>query len=67
MGLVAFLRCRGFQLLNLKQRGDRTAFVFDEQDNRKKLVMDYFNGAEVSCIDFLNRLQEAKTLMRQMG
>jgi hypothetical protein len=67
IGLVAFLRCKGFDLLNLKKRGDKTAFVLNEQSDRRKLVMDYFNGAEVSCRDFMNRIQEAKTLIHQVG
>ena len=66
LGLVAFLRCNGFQIIDLTQQGTKTAFILDDRTDRKALVISYFNGAQVSCIDFLNRLQEAKTLMRQM-
>ena len=66
LGLVAFLRCKGRLLVDTKKDGGKVTFVFEEHPAIKQYVLDYFNGAEVSAIDFLNKLQESKTIMRQM-
>jgi len=66
MGIVAFLRCKGYKVSDLKRDGSKVVFVFDDQAERKQLVLDYFNGAQVSCIDFQTKLVEARTMMRQI-
>lgn len=67
MGLTAYLRCKGLAIKELKQDRGKVTFVLKVvAQNVQQYVMDYFNGAEVSAIDFLNKLNETKTLMRQI-
>lgn len=67
MGLTAYLRCKGLPVLELKQHKGKITFVLAVGAcNVEQYVIDYFNGAEISAIYFLSKLNHTKTLMRQM-
>jgi hypothetical protein len=67
MRLTAYLRCKGLAVVELKQDKGKITFVLAVGScNIRQYVMDYFNGAEISAIAFMNKLNETKTLMRQI-
>ncbi|MFH1890975.1 MAG: DUF5659 domain-containing protein [Candidatus Kuenenbacteria bacterium] len=62
---AVFLLANGFKLIEIdKTNPRRFCFVFQDQENRGKLLEDYFNGnARIDPRQFVSSIKELKTLM----
>jgi len=62
---AVFLLAKGFRLVEIdKTNPRRFCFVFEDQDNRTKLLEEFFNGsAKVEPRQFVSSIKELKTLM----
>ncbi len=61
--LAAYLKAKGLRFLNKKRSGNRYVFIFDDREDIKKLVQDYFNDGLVEITVFKNAIQDLKTIM----
>ena len=62
---AVFLLASDFKLLEIdKTNPRRFCFVFQDQENRAKLLEDFFNGkARIEPRQFISSIKELKTLM----
>ena len=62
--LACFLRCVGYELLDLRPEGRRRVFVFRDTDTRRGDVMAFFrNGASVRPLAFASTIKDMKALL----
>jgi len=62
--LACFLRCRGYELLDLKSEGRRRVFVFRDGSARRDDVMAFFGGgAAVPPLTFSSIIKDMKALL----
>lgn len=62
--LSSFLRCRGFQIENIKQNNGRTLFIFKESPELRLAILEYANDAAVSVRSFCSTMRDLKALTR---
>ena len=62
--LTSFLRCRGFQIENIKQNNGRTLFIFQESQELRGAILDYANDAAVSVRSFCSTMRDLKAITR---
>jgi hypothetical protein len=62
--LASFLRCRGFQLSNIKENNGRTTFIFEDSPELRTAILDYANDASVSVRTFTNTMRDLKAITR---
>ena len=62
--LTSFLRCRGFQIENIKQNNGRTLFIFQESPELRTAIIDYANDAAVSVRTFCSTMRDLKAITR---
>ena len=62
--LTSFLRCRGFQIENIKQNNGRTLFMFHESPELRTAILDYANDAAVSVRTFCSTMRDLKAITR---
>ena len=62
---AVFLLANEFKLIKIDKTDPRRfCFVFQDQENRVKLLEDYFNGnARIEPRQFVSSIKELKTLM----
>jgi hypothetical protein len=62
--LACFLRCTGYELLNLRSEGRRKIFVFRDQPTRREDVLAFYGDAMVvSPLVFSSTIKEMKALL----
>jgi predicted RNA-binding protein YlxR (DUF448 family) len=63
--LAAFLRAKGFQLLDInKTNPQRALFIFKDKEGRESLVEDFlFGRAEIEPKSFVSAIKELKQLL----
>ncbi len=62
--LACFLRCVGYELLDLRPEGRRRGFVFKDTDARRGDVMAFYgNGASVRPLAFFSTINDMKALL----
>ena len=62
--LACFLRCLGYELLDLRPDGQRRVFVFRDSVARRKDVMAFFGGgATVPPLAFSSTIKDMKALL----
>jgi hypothetical protein len=62
--LTSFLRCRGFQIENIKQNNGRTLFVFQESPELRLAILDFANDAVVAVRSFCSTMRDLKAITR---
>lgn len=62
--LTSFLRCRGFQIENIKQNNGRTLFTFQESPELRLAILDFANDAVVAVRSFCSTMRDLKALTR---
>lgn len=62
---AVFLLASGYKLIKIDKTDPRRfCFVFQDQENRARLLEDFFNGsAKVEPRQFVSSIKELKTLM----
>ena len=62
--LACFLRCVGYELLDLRPEGRRRVFVFRDTNARRGDVMAFFgDGASVRPLAFASTIKDMKALL----
>jgi hypothetical protein len=62
--LACFLRCTGYELLNLRDEGRRKVFVFQDRATRRDDVMAFYgDGATVRPLAFAASIKDMKGLL----
>ena len=61
--LSAFLKARGMRLKDKFRTGNKFVFIFDDRDDRKELIQEFFNDGSVSITAFKNAIQDLKTMV----
>ncbi len=61
--LSAYLKAKGLRLLDKQRSGNRFIFIFDDRDDRKELIQEFFNDGMVSITAFKNAIQDLKTMV----
>lgn len=62
--LTSFLRCRGFQIENIKQNHGRTLFIFQESPELRHAILDFANDATVAVRSFCSTMRDLKAITR---
>jgi hypothetical protein len=63
--LACFLRCSGYELLDLRPEGRRKVFVFADRPTRRADVMAFYgDGAAVPPLAFSSTIKDMKALLR---
>jgi hypothetical protein len=62
--LACFLRCTGYELIDLRAEGPRKIFVFRDRATRAKDVMAFYgNGVAVPPLAFSSTIKDMKALL----
>ena len=62
--LACFLRCLGYELLDLRPEGRRRVFVFRDRQGRRDDVMAFYgDGAAVPPLAFSSTIKNMKALL----
>jgi DNA-binding beta-propeller fold protein YncE len=62
--LTSFLRCRGFQIENIKQNNGRTLFFFQDSPELRRAILDFANDAAVNVRSFCSTMRDLKAITR---
>ena len=62
--LASFLRCRNFQINDIKRLSGRTVFVFDDSPQLRGAVLEYANDGAVSVRSFCSTMRDLKAITR---
>jgi hypothetical protein len=62
--LACFLRCAGYELIDLRAEGRRKVFVFRDRPTRRKDVMAFYgDGTLVPPLAFSSTIKDMKALL----
>jgi hypothetical protein len=62
--LACFLRCTGYQLLDLRAEGSRKVFVFQDRPTRRNDVIAFYGEAgSVRPLEFAAAIKDMKALL----
>jgi hypothetical protein len=62
--LACYLRCTGYELLDLRAEGSRKVFVFRDRPTRRDDVMAFYgDGAAVAPLAFSATIKDMKALL----
>jgi len=64
LSLASFLRCRSFNIKDIKRHNGKSIFVFDDTSVLRETVLDYANDGAVQARLFCNTLRDLKALTR---
>lgn len=64
LSLASFLRCRAFQIENIKRQNGRTTFAFADTSELRQAVLDYANDGQVSVRSFCSTMRDLKAITR---
>jgi DNA-binding beta-propeller fold protein YncE len=62
--LTSFLRCRGFQIENIKQNNGRTLFTFPDSPELRLAILDFANDSVINVRSFCSTMRDLKALTR---
>lgn len=61
--LSAFLKAKGLRLQDKRRVDSKCHFIFQDRQDRKLLIQEFFNDGLVSITAFKNALQDLKTMV----
>lgn len=64
LALASFLRCRSFQINNIRRQNGKTIFVFEDSSQLRNAVLEYANDGSVSVRTFCSTLRDLKAITR---
>ena len=62
--LASFLRCRSFNINNIRRQNGRTVFVFDDSPTLRAAVLEYANDAVIAVRSFCSTMRDLKAITR---
>lgn len=66
LNLASYLRCRGFEIEDVKHVQSRMLFTFADSPALRRTVLDYANDGPVGVRSFCNTLRDLKALSRDV-
>lgn len=61
--LAAVLLTLKFKISSIKTEGRRTIFIFLDNEDRQKIVTNYYNGdLKIKAIDFIDSIKNLKAM-----
>ena len=64
INLASFLRCRGFEIREIKRAQGKSHFVFADTPQLHQAILDYANDGAVGVRSFCNTLRDMKAIAR---
>jgi len=65
--LACFLRCMGYDLIDMRAEGPRKAFVFRDRPTRRDDVLAFYgDSATVSPLGFSSTIKDMKALLHNV-
>jgi hypothetical protein len=65
--LACFLRCTGYELIDLRAEGRRKVFVFRDRAMRRDDVLEFYgDGAAVPPLAFSSTIKDMKALLHNV-
>lgn len=64
LNLASFLRCRGFNIEDIRREGGRTVFIFSNSDELYHNILDFANDGHVGARSFCNTMRDLKAITR---
>lgn len=61
--LACFLKAKGLRLVDLEREGRRSTFVFEDTDDRKDLIREFYNNGVIRVNSFKNAIQDLKAII----
>jgi len=62
--LACYLRCRGYELKDLRREDQRVAFLFEDRPSRRATVIGFYNNkGEVRPLSFAGTIKDMKALI----
>jgi hypothetical protein len=61
--LASFLRAHGMRLSEARRDGRRATFVFEDREDRNRLVGDFYNDGSVRVNAFVHAIQDLKAVV----
>ena len=61
--LSAYLKAKGLRLLYKRRDGNKFVFIFDDRQDRKDLIQEFFNDGMVNITAFKSAIQDLKTMV----
>ena len=61
--LACFLRCSGYELIDLRPEGRRKVFVFRDRPSRRDVLAFYGDGTAVPPLAFSSTIKDMKGLL----
>ncbi len=66
IGLVTYLRCKGFKIKDIEKQSQKSVFLFEEDAKVENEILKYYNHeAEVDPLKFNETLRNLKSLAKQ--
>ncbi|MDT7808435.1 MAG: hypothetical protein QOJ70_2248 [Acidobacteriota bacterium] len=62
--LASFLRCRNFQISNIRRQNGRSVFIFEDTPQLRSAVLEYANDGSVSVRTFCGTMRDLKAITR---
>ncbi len=62
--LASFLRCRSFNIEDIRRQNGRTIFVFDDSAQLRQSLLDYANDGAVAVRSFCSTMRDLKAITR---
>jgi DNA-binding transcriptional MerR regulator len=62
--LASFLRCRGFNINNIRRQNGKTVFIFEDSSQLRNALLEYANDGSVSVRTFCSTLRDLKAITR---
>lgn len=62
--LASFLRCRSFQIEDIKQNKGRSLFVFNDTPELRQAIIDFANDSAVAVRSFCGTMRDLKAITR---
>jgi hypothetical protein len=64
LNLASFLRCRGFNIEDIKRENGRTTFIFNHTAELHHNILDFANDGPVGARSFCNTARDLKAITR---
>jgi len=65
--LASYLRCKSYELTDVRRDGPRCVFVFSDKPDRRETVMSYYgNKATVRPLEFVATIKQMKSLIHNI-
>lgn len=61
--LACFLKARGLPILNVEREGRRSTFIFEDNGEVKRLVLEFYNDGKVEVNAFKNAIQDLRSII----